>query len=328
MEIIVDKRIELMAVIQTIEHYWDNLAIKYYNQELFKCKYKKIVDNYFKKYKSHETVKLFSILCNDVQDISTFINLVLCYSSLPNLNNIANLENNINCLTQQKISYENFVNLIKRFYNDTNFEYFFENNQSEYKMLINDYISENDLIRYENVVEAYLKSNTVNYTIVVSALIMGCFGIRILTNENVMYNYSIISPFDFSENRYIFGSKFSVLETLWHEISHLTINNMTKSYINQLDISHKKITNSFVKNFYTDIETIINEYIVRAITIRLFEINYGDKKVGNLIQENIQKGFTEIESIKNYISKNCEKDNKFTREEGYIKLLDYVINKI
>ena len=47
----------------------------------------------------------------------------------------------------------------------------------------------------------------------------------------------------------------------------------------------------------------------------------------NLIQDNIQKGFKEIESVKNYISKNCEKDNKFIKEV-YKELMDYVINKI
>jgi len=83
-----------------------------------------------------------------------------------------------------------------------------------------------------------------------------------------------------------------------------------------------------VNNLYTDIESIINEYIIRAITIRLLEINYGEKTVEDFIKNHIQKGFTEIESIKNYISKNCEKNNKFTGEEGYIELMDYVINKI
>ncbi len=57
-------------------------------------------------------------------------------------------------------------------------------------------------------------NNTVNYTIVVSSLLMGCFGIKILTKENVTYNYTIISPFDYKDRKYIFGSKFSVLDNM------------------------------------------------------------------------------------------------------------------
>jgi hypothetical protein len=222
MEILVDKRIELLAVIQTMTQYWDNLALKYFNKKLFECKYKEDVDKYFNKYKNHETVKLYEELSNNVQDISTFINLVLCYSYPPNFVNVADVENNINYIDKQKIP----------------------------------------------------------------------------------------------------------LELLWHEIGHLTINDLTKNYIDQFDINCKIISNDFIKHFYTDIETIVNEYIIRAITIRLFEINFGEKTVENLIQDNIQKGFTEIESIKNYISKNCEKDNRFTRGESYKELMDYVINKI
>ncbi|MDR2730176.1 MAG: DUF4932 domain-containing protein [Treponema sp.] len=328
MEIMVDKRIELMAVIQTMDNYWDGLVLKYSNKNLFKCEYKENVDNYFNKYKNHGTVKLYNELCNNVQDISAFINLALCYSNPPNFDNIANIGNNINGLIKQNIPYENFINGIKCFYEETNFEYFFGNNQTEYEMLINDYINKNDLKEYVNKVDIYLGSNTNNYTIAVSALLMGCFGIKILSNENIIYNYSIISPFDYKENKYIFGSKFSVLELLWHEICHLTINDLTKNNISQFNISCIIISNDLIKHFYTDIETIVNEYIIRAITIRLFEINYGEKTTENLIQDNIQKGFTEIESIRNYISKNCEKNNKFTSEEGYKELMDYVIKKI
>jgi hypothetical protein len=328
MEIIVDKRIELMASIQTMDRYWDNIALKYFDKKLFNCKYKENINYYFNKYKNHQTMKLYNELCNNVQDISTFINLVLCYSNPPNFDNIANPENNINNLIKQNIPYENFINGVKRFYEDTNFEYFFENNQSEYELLINDYISRNELNEYVNMIDIYLGTNTENYTIAISALLMGCFGIKIITNENIINNYSVISPIDYKDNKYIFGSKFSVLELLWHEISHLTINELTKKYINQFDLSGKIISDNFIKHFYTDIETIANEYIVRVITIRLLEINYGEKTVENLIQDYIQKGFTEIETIKNYISKNCEKDSKFIREEGYKELLDYVINKI
>jgi len=328
MEIIVDQRIELMAVIQTMVHYWDNLALMYSNKKLFKCKYKENVDKYFEKYINHETIKLYSELSNNVQDISTFTNLVLCYSNPPNLDSIANIENNINSLFKLNIQYENFINGLKRFYKDTDFRYFFESNRNEYEILMNDYMCRNDLNKYVNIINIYLGSITENYTIVISALLMGCFGIKILTNENVTYNYSVISPYDYKENKYIYGSKFFVLDVLWHEIGHLTINYLTKNYINQSNISQKIISNDFVKHFYTDIETIVNEYIVRAITIRLLEINYGEKIVEDLIKGNIQKGFTEIGAIKNYISKNCEKDNKFTREEGYRELMDYVINKI
>jgi len=261
----VDKRIELMAVIQTMTHYWDNLSLNFFNIKLFKCRYKDNVDSYFSKYKNHETIKLYGELCSNVQEISAFINMVLCYSNPPDFDNIANVQDNINCLIKQNIPYENFINRIKRFYEDTNFEYFFENNRNEYEMLVNDYINRNELKEYVNIVDMYLGKNTKNYTIVVSALLMGNFGIKLLTNENITYNYSIISPFDYRENKYVFGPKIFISELLWHEIGHLTINDMTKSYIDQFNICHKVISNDLTNNLYTNIEAIINEYIPESV---------------------------------------------------------------
>ena len=85
---------------------------------------------------------------------------------------------------------------------------------------------------------------------------------------------------------------------------------------------------NFVKMFYTGIEAIINEYIIRAITIRLFEIYYDENTAGQFMQYHIQKGFKEIESIKIYIVKNCEKNNKLIKDNKYKDLIKYVVEKI
>jgi hypothetical protein len=157
---------------------------------------------------------------------------------------------------------------------------------------------------------------------------MGSFGIKINTIENKTLHYSVISPHDYRENKYIFGSMDSKKEYLWHEISHLTINGLTEKYIGQFDTGERKASKVFVDNFYTSIETIINEYIIRAITIRLFEMNGQNDFVKRLIQDNIQKGFVEIELIKNYLMENCEEENKLQKEERYKKLMEYVIGKL
>jgi hypothetical protein len=126
MEVIVDKRIELMAVIQTMNGYWDNLALQYSGAKLFICKYKDDVYKYFGKYKNHTAVKLYSTVCGNIEDISTFTNLALCFSNPPDLNNIANLEDNINSLAVQHIQYGELINKLNQFYKDSDFEYFLQ----------------------------------------------------------------------------------------------------------------------------------------------------------------------------------------------------------
>jgi len=325
MDIIIDKRIELLAIIQTLDNYWDNLAVKFANEKLFQCKYKENIWDYFGKYKNHDAVILYNKLCENVQQIGAFIELVLCCSYPPNLDNIANLQNNVGNLFEPQFPFEIFISGLKQFYHDTNFEYFFENNQIEYKKLLSGYGYKKD---YIGIVDNYLGTETKNYTVIISALLLGNFGIKIQTNENITLNYSVLSPYEYKDDKYYFGSKEYIMELLWHEISHLTINDLTKKYINQFDINEKVIPENFVKILYTSIEAIINEYIIRAITIRLYEIYYDENTAEQFMQYHIQKGFTEIESIKNYIGKNCEKDNKLIKDEEYKELIKYVIEKI
>ena len=71
-------------------------------------------------------------------DISAFINMALCYLSPPELNNIADYENNFGKINVSTFSYERFMNGLKKIYMDTDFEQFYKNNQNEYSNILND----------------------------------------------------------------------------------------------------------------------------------------------------------------------------------------------
>lgn len=328
MEIIVDKRVELMAVVQTIDRFWDNLWLKLFNKKLYQCKYKENVSNYFGKYRNHETIKLWNESCQTVHNVSNFIRLPLCYSNPPKFHNKASIENNIRNLIELNFPYEKLVCGLKQFYNDTDFEHFFHVNKQEYDKILNDYANRNDVQKYVDIIDNYLGVNTNNYTVIISALLTDCYGFKIITNENITQNYSVICAYDYIDNKYVFGSEYSVQELLWHEISHLTINDITTCYFDRLKINIKEISKDLVRNYYTNVELIVIEYIVRAISIRLFEINREEKFVKNIIQDHIQNGFNEIESVKDYIVKNCEADKILLKNEKYIELMEYVISKI
>jgi hypothetical protein len=326
MEILIDKRIELMTVIQTLCNYWDSLAVKFTGNLLYRCKYKENVEEYFGKYKNHGTIRLYKDVCNDVMDISAFINMALCYSNPPELNSIADCENNFGGINSLMFPYQEFVNGTRKFYIDTCFEQFYKNNQNEYTSLVNNYGDKTELS--ENVVFDYLENKIRDYTIIISPLVMGCYGIKVNTNKNKLLQYSVISPYDYKENKYIFGTTNLKRVYIWHEISHLTINDLTRAHINRFYIHEKHIPEIFMKHCYPNVETIINEYVIRGITIRLFEMAGEERFVESLIGSHIQKGFKEIELVKEYIKENCEENNKFIKDDRYKNLMEYIINKI
>jgi hypothetical protein len=263
---------------------------------------------------------LYNKLCNNIQGISEFLTLVLCHSDLPILDNIAIIDNRDDLVE--------FIAKLRQFYIDTDFEYFFEKNQPEYKQLIRDYGKTEEINKNKEIIDNYLGTETKNYNIIISALLFGCFGLKIQTKENLIHSYSLLSPYDYVNNNYLFGPEDYKKENLWHELSHLTINDLTKRHIGQINKEEKTVPNVFVRQFYTNVETVINEYIIRAVTIRLFEKTNNTKLVKCFIEDNIKDGFTDIESVKNYIAENCEKNNKLMKDERYKELVEYVIDKI
>ena len=309
MEIIIDQRIELITIIQTLCGYWDNLSIRFYEKALFQCKYKDNIKEYFEKYKKNETIDLFNKLCNEETDISAFLTLVLNYSAPPLLNK------NINCKENE---YECFIDSIKKYYTETKFDCFFENNQNEYNKIIYDFGYE--LSNEIDIIFDILDINSINYKVIISPLVLGNFGINTFTE-----NYVIISPIGYKNDKYIFNSKESIKNIIWHEIAHTVINDLTKKYYNQVKFENVKIPEIYVNNLYNNWETIVNEYIVRAIA-NIMEKNNDCAK--GLLEWEIKNGFNEIENVRNFILENCIKNNKFNKKDKYEKLIEFVIEKI
>jgi hypothetical protein len=312
MEIYIDQRIELITIIQTLCKYWDNLAQNFYNKKLFQCKYKENITQYFEKYQQNKILSLYNNLCNDEQDISAFLTLILNYSQPPELNKVFNHNEN---------KYEYFIENVKKFYAEANINYFFENNKNEYEKILNDFGNKENILKDIGSIFNYFDIDKKIYKIIISPLIIGNFGISIGTD-----NYILISPLEYKENKYIFGSNESIRNIIWHEISHTVINNLTKKYFNHSKYENVEKSNIKVSNLYNNMETIINEYITRSITYFLEK----DKNCAKaLLDYEIKSGFNKIEEIKEYIIKNCTKNNKFIKDKKYIGLIDYVIkNKI
>jgi hypothetical protein len=211
------------------------------------------------------------------------------------------------------------INSIRKFYEDTNFKYFFENNIREYEKIINDYPNKECIKKETNCIFKYLGIDDKCYTIIISPLVLGNYGLR---SEKM--NYIIISPigYDYLEDKYDFGTVNDIKNILIHEICHPVIDNLTNVYIDHFKIKDKKAPENFMQHAYGDMDVVISEYIIRAITNLLEkDENFGKQ----LLEEDIETGFKDIEKVKIFIKKNCEKNGKFTKERNYKKLLSYII---
>lgn len=326
MEITIDKRIELLTVVQTLCNYWDKLLINSYGEPLFQCKYKEDIKEYFEKYMNHEIVEWYNTFSNGITDISAPIKMTLSHSDPPELNNITNNEDNFRTTDNSIFPHKQFIAKLRKFYTDTNFEQFYIKSQNEYTKMLTDFGSKTELS--VNTAFDYYGCSAENYNIIISPLAMGGFGIKVNTANNTALYYSVLSPYDYRENKYDFGSLQSKKEILWHEIGHLVINDLTRNYIDQFNINEKEIPEIFVNNFYPGIESITSEYIVRAITIRLVEMSGEIEIMDFSIESHVAQGFKNVVSVKEYIKENCEENGKFIKDNKYKDLVEYVIGKI
>jgi hypothetical protein len=321
MKIYIDQRIELMTVIQTLCDYWDNLSINWGDGEpLFRCKYKDEISKYFEKDKYLEILDFYNKICNDETDINSFLDMILCHSEPPELNIIADYSRDYDT--------NKFIDLMRKFYFDSDFSNFFNNNKNEYDKMINDigFCEEEKIIETTQPIFNYLGTGNKNYDIIISPLVFGNFGVKINQNNLETKNYVINSPFGYKENKYIFYTPLELKYNWWHEISHTVINDLIEKYIHHFDIDNMVAPDIFRKHFYTNIETVTYEYIIRAITLRVFEL-FDKDVVPSLINHETGKGFTEVEKIKNYIVENCEKNNTLIKDDMFKELVEFVIKK-
>jgi hypothetical protein len=298
------------------------LSEKFYGsgRKLFGCKYKDEISKYFEKSKYSEILQFYENLSNEEQDISAFLEMVLCHSQPPELNLIA--------VYNRKYDTDKLFDLMRKFYFESDFPYFFDKNKDEYEKILSDFGDKEKLIKSSEHIFDYLGADNKNYEIIVSPLVMGNFGMKINKHNNETVNYVINSPFDYRENKYIFNDPESLKYNLWHETGHTVINDLTRKYLSQIDTRNIKVPDIFRKNFYTNAETIINEYIIRAITLRLSELSDDKNVTLSFLDNEIKKGFKETENIKNYITKNCEDKNKLIKDDNYKDLVNFVISKI
>ena len=316
MEVTIDSRIELVTIIQTLCNYWDDLSQKFYSKSLFSCRYKDNIQKYYKSFSHHKSIKLYRELCNDIPNIDEFLRLGLSCSEPPSFN--SQIDNK--CFPDNLY---NFIDKVKSFYTDTNTELFFKNNKIEYNSILSDFNKNIDIVKYSNDIYNYLDIQEKIFKIIISPLIFGNFCISINTNNKDIINYIIISPVDYQDNKYIFRSESSIRCLLWHEICHSVINELTKKYIIQFNINNYEVPGIFKKQFYDKFETIINEYIIRSITI-ILESNYCD--ANSLIAYEKQNGFNNINLVVDFLRNNYVENKKFIKNDKYTKIIEYVLN--
>lgn len=298
LEIRVDKRTELLSIIEIISDYrkkYPFLLEKYGNRH-----YVMDIEKKFSKFKNHRVIQLFNYLTlNTSFAFSTPIQLFL------HLNEDFSFSNLSTDLFSKKLNNDpkvlELLSLLSSFAKEINFDSYYSSNKNRYMRFIGNVAEQlvgldivNFINHYYGVIDQ--KRFIVN---LIPWRTYGCYG---TCNNDTLYTHlcchhkSKCEDDVYPNNDHIFNySSFLV-----HEFSHSFINPLTDKYslIKEDDPIFSNIWDKMVALGYGSNKSILNDHIVRAITLRFLFLQREDISYYNKQLETDENwGFSYIRNI-------------------------------
>ncbi len=307
----VDPRMELLCVVQNISGY------PYLNREF---EYSNGVMQFFEKDSVAEAVRLTRYLMKEhgfVQDAP--LDLILRLSEVPELEQTHPFTPRTVERAGSDENLEKYRLALKQFASDSNFAEFWKEHLSYYEKMVE--YTANDLEGYDPVttINTYYNESKKSYTVVLSPLLYGGYGMRVSDQQNKMDIYGCLSADKIKEG-IPYYSKDGLSNYLYHEFSHSFINPLTDNYLPVVEATSAlfgPIEKEMSAISYGRWITCINEHIVRAAHIRIL-YSMGEKTAAeDLLEMEKSRRFVYIEPIleklKQFEQERDTKNSTFTQ---------------
>ncbi|HVP35386.1 MAG TPA: DUF4932 domain-containing protein, partial [Terriglobales bacterium] len=319
LNITVDPRIELLAVVQFLSGYGERTG----RITRFDFPYKDDVSEYFSAYKNHPAVKLFEEMSISGFSLDAPPDAMLHLSNPPELALQVPFTRYLKRRAGGEEKLERLVQELRDFAQKTNFMSFFESHRGTYSKIVSDTYGKMQGVDFISTLENYYGMKQLCYNIILDPLFHpGGYGPRIDPEGNsspvsdffksleyLIFNkwsgksyeiYNICGPSDVENGIPSFGTQDGFRQLAWHEFGHSFVNPLTESLKNRIKISEysslfEPIKERMGSEDYGNWETCVNEHIVRAITVRLTFIYFGNQAGEDELRDQKSRGFVYIE---------------------------------
>lgn len=334
----VDPRIELLTTIQYLADY-ERISI-------INSPYKKDIDDYFKEYKNHEAVVQFKELSKRNFKYEGPIEYILNCTPLPNLELSENISYSSKQLQVGVKDLNEFRKEVKNFYKETNFKKFYNNHEELYKNILSKYTESNKIGNDIHALEDYHGYKQNSYNIILSPLLhSGGYGPNLNEKDGKYDAYQVTGPIinqevyeeydkdiekvkNISDIAKLFELNKSVM---LHEFNHTYLNNTIKSPYLSITNDDKRKNDEYLKDFpdsYSDWDTIVNEYFVRAITARVLFLENEKEEYEETIKNDKRSGFKHIEILIEKLKEYESNKDKYKQiEDFYSELLETLMKQ-
>lgn len=319
--ITVDRRTELLGIMLLPSDYNKNFA--FLIEECGNKEYREKIFSNFSQFKNEKAIQLLNQIFEELNfrydaPVSLFLQLNkdFTFDSLDEYP----FETRLN-KSQLVI---NFLNELPNFAETINFEEYYNSNQTFYEEIINE---TNEKINVENIVSfisSFYKMDISNIQFVINLLPYTTNGNFGSNHSNI--NYSNLGLKKFQKNPLTFVTDNNHGTLALHEFSHSIINPLTSKHSKIKGIAFSDIWDIMSQKAYGNVETIINEHIIRALEIFYLKNILKTKETQLLASEKLDReinnGFKHItcclESLEKYYA-NIEQYEDF--EEFFPEIL-------
>jgi len=303
----VDKRIELLSAVQIFTS-WREKGIWRYDYP-----YKQDMKNYFQQYSNHEAVIICEELISHGFSYDAPVGLMFYLSSPPELEIVVPFSGYLISRAGNVKILEDFVNALRDFYVVSNFDGFWQSHHDFYND-VEERASRNiDLSGTVQKLENYFGTQQHEYHVILAPVFWGNYGPRVKVNGSYDV-FSVLCPMSIAENVPIF------MGALFHEFAHSFVNPITEEFRGEFkdpERLYEPIEAVMSNMAYGNWETMINEHIIRAIEIIVYN---EPQEIAN--QEQI--GFIYIRPLINCLSKYNSSYESF--QEFYPNIVDFFNN--
>lgn len=301
LNISIDPRMELLTVIQFLADY------PHINKT---GSYSESIKSFFKSDTSYEAVKLTGYLLEKYGfAYDAPVSLMLNLSAVPELKQKAELSDYLLYRTGgDKEILEEYGRAIKDFAERSDFERFWDSNKDIYSKCVELTVSELDGYDLVKDIEDYFNETQNSYNIIIAPLFRGGYGPRILA-ANGKYDIFSCNHATNEKDGIPYLSRLNLSYYVWHEFSHSFVNPLTSKYYDEVaktEILFEPIREHMANMAYTDWHICVNEHIIRAVNLRLFEkhISTSESEYEKMLYRELSEKFIYIvpiiEKLKEY----------------------------
>ena len=319
LDICVDPRLELLAVIQWLSDYRSKYPLL--SQHVFA--YTQAVDEHFSRYQTREVIASLNKL---ISRPFSYENPPFAFGAPPEvmlyLGPDGKLRDDVfenDFLVRRgggKECLRAFIAHLRHFFHDSRFASFYETHQPFYRQIVLRTAEKIGKRNYITELELFYGTHHGSYTLILVPLYHSVgFGPRV-TVTGVHHIYNIMGPHGIKMNLPDFGSESSFVGMQRHEFSHSFVNPLTEQYWSLAEPYFTAYTSPL------EAQEIVNESIVRAVTT-LLAYAEGEAQGERALHNEESRGFDLVQPLLHRMQKYVRSREKYpTFVEFYPNLLE------